>query len=580
MGLIAFYLGKKIVVVGDEKQVSPLAIGQKAESVDKLIKANLQGIPNADLYDGKTSVYHLAQQSAGGKICLLEHFRCAPEIIQFSNGLCYDGAIQPLRDPGSILLKPNVISYRVSGGVCENKVNMEEAWIVASLIVSALEQPEYKSKTFGVITLLGDEQAFKIDEILRNHKFLNPAVREQAKVLCGNAAHFQGDQRDVIFLTLVDTPNLTGSPLSMKRESMYEQRFNVAASRAKDQMWVIHSLDPARDLKDGDLRRRLIEYADDPNSFIRILERDEKRTESVFEKEVLRRLVQEGYRVLPQWKVGSYRIDFVVESGGHRLAVECDGDRYHTVDDRDKDMARQAVLERLGWRFVRIRGSNFFRDPEKAMKPVFERLEQDGITRSHDTSTENNEDNLGKELKERVIRRAQELRIEWRASQHYEEGEQKNINQQDEVPPKTNHINITDIVDSKTQKLRQKHQKTERQLDFNKPNNLSAEIHNSNQTKDDQSNQVQKNEVEKRKVEITSHKSQEINYVMSIHTTTWQELAKWVVENAHFTKDQRQLLEKVATCLARGIDISEKDATTVANLHKRAVNILRFKPLH
>lgn len=581
MGLIAFYLGKKVVVVGDEKQVSPLAIGQKSAFVNNLINSNLQGIPFNQLYDGTTSVYDLARMCAGGKICLLEHFRCAPEIIQFSNGLCYDSKIEPLRDPGSILLKPNVISCRVSGGVCENKVNMEEAWIVASLIVSALEQPEYKSKTFGVITLLGDEQAFKIDEILRNHKFLNPAIREQAKVLCGNASHFQGDERDVIFITLVDTPNINGTPLSMKRESMYEQRFNVAASRAKDQMWVIHSLDPARDLKDGDLRRRLIEYADDPNSFIRILEGDENKTESVFEKEVLCRLVREGYRIRPQWKVGSYRIDFVVEGGGHRLAVECDGDRFHTVDNRDEDMARQAVLERLGWRFVRIRGSNFFRDPEKAMKPVFERLEQDGITRSHDTSMEKNEDYLGKELKERVIRRAQELRNEWCASQHYEEGDQKDINQQDEVPQKTNHINITDIVDSKTHKLRQKYrQKTERQLDFNKPNDLSDEIHNNNQIKDDQSILVQKNEVEKGKIEITSYKSQDINYVMSIHTTTWQELAKWVVENAHFTKDQRQLLEKVATCLTRGLDISEKEATTVANLHKRAVNNLRFKPLH
>ncbi|HOG02502.1 MAG TPA: hypothetical protein PLL14_00900, partial [Accumulibacter sp.] len=32
------------------------------------------------------------------------------------------------------------------------------------------------------------------------------------------------------------------------------------------------------------------------------------------------------------------------------------------------------VLERLGWQFVRIRGSAFFRNPEAAMRPVFDRL--------------------------------------------------------------------------------------------------------------------------------------------------------------------------------------------------------------
>ena len=575
MGLIAFYLGKKIIVVGDEKQVSPLAIGQKAEFVDKLIKAKLQEIPNADLYEGKTSVYDLALTSAT-KIRLLEHFRCAPEIIQFSNGLCYDGAIQPLRDPGSILLKPNVISYRVSGGVCENKVNMEEAWIVASLIVSALEQPEYKSKTFGVITLLGDEQAFKIDEILRNHKFLNPAVREQAKVLCGNAAHFQGDQRDVIFLTLVDTPNLTGSPLSMKRELMYEQRFNVAASRAKDQMWVIHSLDPARDLKDGDLRRRLIEYADDPNSFIRILERDEKRTESVFEKEVLRRLVRERYRVLPQWKVGSYRIDFVVESGGHRLAVECDGDRYHTVDDRDKDMARQAVLERLGWRFVRIRGSNFFRDPEKAMKPVFDRLEQEGITRSHDTSTENNEDNLGKELKERVIRRAQELRIEWLGQQNFESGNEDKEKSTKDEETKNNDVNVSDVKESKKQGEENKYRQTARKSKKNKSKEFSSEKNNFQ----DKPIVTEITQVDLNLDSIIENKTKEqssLDYVMSKPSTDWDMFSQWVVENAHFTSDKRQLLKNVAERLTSGLDISEQEATTVKNLHERAVNNLRYK---
>ena len=42
-------------------------------------------------------------------------------------------------------------------------------------------------------------------------------------------------------------------------------------------------------------------------------------------------------------------------------------------------MARQAILERLGWTFTRIRGSAFFRDEEQAMRPVFERLDELGI---------------------------------------------------------------------------------------------------------------------------------------------------------------------------------------------------------
>jgi very-short-patch-repair endonuclease len=89
---------------------------------------------------------------------------------------------------------------------------------------------------------------------------------------------------------------------------------------------------------------------------------------------VLQRLMDAGYRVQPQWPVGAYRIDLVVRGQTRRLAVECDGERWHTPEQLSRDLQRQAILERLGWLFVRIRGSVFFRDPDTAMAPVFAKL--------------------------------------------------------------------------------------------------------------------------------------------------------------------------------------------------------------
>ncbi len=60
----------------------------------------------------------------------------------------------------------------------------------------------------------------------------------------------------------------------------------------------------------------------------------------------------------------------------HSRAVECDGDRYHPMDKLAEDMARQAILERLGWTFARIRGTAFYRNPELAMRLVFDRLRE------------------------------------------------------------------------------------------------------------------------------------------------------------------------------------------------------------
>lgn len=69
----------------------------------------------------------------------------------------------------------------------------------------------------------------------------------------------------------------------------------------------------------------------------------------------------------------------VVEGDGKRLALECDGDRYHPIEKLAEDVERQAILERLGWKFVRIRGTAFYRNPDHAMDAVFTKLIELGI---------------------------------------------------------------------------------------------------------------------------------------------------------------------------------------------------------
>ena len=415
MALLAFYLARKVVVVGDHEQVSPSAVGQDLAVVQHLIDEYLQGIPNNQLYDGKLSVYDLARQSFGGTICLLEHFRCVPDVIQFSNLLSYDGRIKPLRDPSCVQLRPHVVPHRVNAHSREAKVNPDEAITIVSLLIAAIEQPEYAKNqegepaTFGVISLVGDDQAFEIDHLLQ--RFLPPEEYKRRRIVCGTAAQFQGDERDVMFLSVLDSPR--SGPLPFRDQQMFKQRFNVAASRARDQMWVVHSLNPQIDLKPGDLRRRLIEHAEDPQALVRLLAQKEKRAESELERLVMRRLVSAGYHVAPQWMVGSYRIDMVVEGGGKRLAVECDGDRYHPLEKLQEDMERQAILERLGWTFVRIRGSVFFRDPDRAMASVLARLSSLEIPPEGSQLEGEKEQGQRNELLERLIRRAEELRRDW-----------------------------------------------------------------------------------------------------------------------------------------------------------------------
>lgn len=70
------------------------------------------------------------------------------------------------------------------------------------------------------------------------------------------------------------------------------------------------------------------------------------------------------------WR-GAYRLDMVAVCGKKRVAIECDGERWHSGEAKIReDMERQTILERLGWRFIRIRGSEYYRDAEQTMQRV------------------------------------------------------------------------------------------------------------------------------------------------------------------------------------------------------------------
>lgn len=385
--LAILYMGKKLIVVGDDKQVSPMAVGVQIEKINILREMYIANkIPNAHLYDAKMSIYDIAATTFK-PLMLREHFRCVPEIIGFSNSLSYDFKIKPLRDCTNNILLPSVINYRVLDGYKQGKTNPNEAKTIVALLQACLEQTEYQGKTFGIISLLGDDQVKKIQEEIYAH--IDSKICNEHRILCGNASNFQGDERDVVFLSLVDCVD-EKRPLAMKDygvDDAYRKRYNVAVSRAKDQLWVVHSLDSANDLKSGDIRKKLIEYSLNPNSILTNNAKTEKESESPFEEAVAKALFARGYKLVQQWKVGSYRLDMVVVFGKKKIAIECDGERWHSGDNKIReDMERQTILERLGWQFIRIRGSEYYSNPENTMQRVVEELNNYGIEPNNGTA--------------------------------------------------------------------------------------------------------------------------------------------------------------------------------------------------
>lgn len=72
---------------------------------------------------------------------------------------------------------------------------------------------------------------------------------------------------------------------------------------------------------------------------------------------------------------------------------------------------RQALLERLGWKFLRIRGSQFYKDPDGTMNWGFEELKRNGLeVQGYLDSSDEARLQSSNELVEEIKRRAAEIR--------------------------------------------------------------------------------------------------------------------------------------------------------------------------
>lgn len=378
--LPAIMRAKKILIVGDDKQVSPDGIGLIEEKIKALRHRFLsnqvslfapQMTPDRSVYDLFKVVF------SSSSVMLREHFRCVAPIIEYSKREFYKHELRPLRMPRqSERLDPPLVDVYVPHGAKRGDLNTAEVDYIVNEIRAIVENPALSGRTIGVVSLIGNKQALLIMQCVTEE--LGEDVVTKFKITCGDARTFQGKERDIMFLSMIASPG----DAHPQTQVSAEQRFNVAASRARDRMYLVRSV-RLEDLRPADtLRAKLIQHFQAP--FLQNeqdLSSNREKCESPFEREVYDILVEKGYRVIPQVPVGQYRIDMVVEGDNdNRLAIECDGDRYHGPDQWDSDMRRQRILERAGWTFWRSFASTFVTHREQVVADLIDTLTRLGIT--------------------------------------------------------------------------------------------------------------------------------------------------------------------------------------------------------
>jgi very-short-patch-repair endonuclease len=338
------------------------------------------------LRDGLTprsSLFSLLRSRFGNVVGLREHFRSMPEIIEFSSQQFYGNApLIPVRQYGSDRLEP-VRTVAVDGqatGSGSGLVNDAEVEAIVEALRRCLGDPAYDGRDFGVIALQGTKQAEALERALREG--LDAQAWRTRRIRVGTPPDFQGDERHVVFLSMVVSDP---SAISALTRAESQRRINVAATRAMDQVWLFHSIG-LDDLRHNDLRYSLLSYftaheglaispmpTDVP---------DDRRVEpfdNLLEQRVFNRLAALGYHVTPKVTVNNRIIDLVVLGADARMAVECDPDAFPgTGRQARSDLERERELRRCGWEFARVRESEFELDPDRVIDAVAAALEARG----------------------------------------------------------------------------------------------------------------------------------------------------------------------------------------------------------
>lgn len=378
---------RQIVVVGDERQLPPTKFFAKltatADDNDDDDDATFQA-------KDAESILDLCLAKGMPNQMLNWHYRSKHQsLIAVSNKQFYENRLFIVPSPYDAVagmgLHFNYLpdAYYDRGNT---RTNPKEAQRVAEAVIDhARNSPD---RTLGVATFsVAQRQAILQQlELLRRENpdtedFFSKSTNEPFFVK--NLENIQGDERDVIFISVGYGPASNGGYLSMNfgpinREGG-ERRLNVLISRAKLKCQVFSSITGADISLEGAKGRGVpalkmfLEFAE--TGRLGIASQTGKDADSIFEEQVAERLAALGHEVQMQIGSAGFFVDLAIadreKPGRFVLGIECDGAQYHSSRSaRDRDRLRQAVLEAHGWVIHRIWSTDWFLRPEEELAKV------------------------------------------------------------------------------------------------------------------------------------------------------------------------------------------------------------------
>lgn len=382
---------RQMVVVGDERQLPPTRFFAKLTGNDD------------DRDEDDELTFQAKDAESILDLCLAKglphrmlnwHYRSKHQsLIAVSNKQFYDNKLFIVPSPYDAVAGMGLKFHYLPDAHYDRgntRTNPKEARIVAEAVIRhARETPD---RTLGVATFsVAQRQAVQDElELLRKQ---NPDTEEffsrgtSEPFFVKNLENIQGDERDVIFISLGYGRTKEGF-LSMSFGPLNseggERRLNVLISRAKLRCEVFASItgddvDLSRSKGKGVAALKMfLSFAQ--TGKLGIAEETGRGADSIFEEQVAARLTAQGYDVKTQIGTAGFFIDLAVSDtekpGRFVLGIECDGAQYHSSRSaRDRDRLRQYVLEAHGWVLHRIWSTDWFLRPDEETAKVVQAIE-------------------------------------------------------------------------------------------------------------------------------------------------------------------------------------------------------------
>jgi len=376
-----FYRAKNAVIVGDEKQLpnANLRFLQKGimDSLQRKYKINSHD--KSQFFDCKEYSLLTFAQAATPLLPLIEHFRCDPTIIQWSNEHVYNRMMKILTPVWETRFAPPMeVRYLPNGAEdVEAKVNPVEAEVIVEELKNLVTDKAYDDLTIGVISPFR-AQADLISEMI--YKELDPEIIRKFAIQSRTVDGFQGDERDVIIYSMRFSPNGKPGSITAIETGVNEEgfkRMNVAFTRARRKVIIYTSQKPS--MFPGKYIKSFMQHAQYvQENYVDPFSPKDDQFDSQFEEDVCRLFRGRGLNVITQFPCAGYRIDqVVIDKEGRTLAIECDGDFKldETGDLPPEHYMRQATIERVTqWDVQRITASQFYLNPETTIDQVIHLL--------------------------------------------------------------------------------------------------------------------------------------------------------------------------------------------------------------